>query len=172
MVLVIVPGVEEVTHTLRVQVNPPLMLPPLQENVPVPVTALRLPPEQFADFDAAVELEIVTPAGRASVTLTLVRLVSDGAMTLMVRSVFAPGRMLAGVNDFEPVTGTAEACTVRTLLFTAPTLLIPWPVATTPPLAMLFVYVPATELVTWKTTVQLPGGIVPPESVSVFVPEL
>ena len=73
------PGVEEVTHTSKVQVLPAAMLPALQENEDWPVTEVRLPLEQAALFFAAVEFEIVTPLGRLSVTVTELRPESAGA---------------------------------------------------------------------------------------------
>ena len=124
IVFVTVPGVVELTQTVRVQVAPAAIprvgwIGLVQLMLLAPVVAVSVPPWQAAFFVAGVLvppaflLVIVTPVGRLSVMLTLDRLVSEGAVILMVRRVFVPGRMLGVPNDLLPVTGRVEAFTVK-----------------------------------------------------------
>src|ERR1700690_2090268 len=176
MVFVTCPGVEDVTVTVRVQVNPALMLSTPEEPVQVivlrPVPGLRVPFKQFALLVTA--FVVVTPAGRLSVTLTLCKAVSLGAMILIVMTLVPPGAMLAiaaPLNCFEPVIGTALAETVRLAVLEATELQIAPLLKHTLPMGMVFVYAAGTVLVTWKETVQVPPGpatIVPPVRVITF----
>ena len=49
----------------------------------------------------AVELLIVTPAGKVSVTEKFVRFVSSGALTTILNLEFPPGGIVEGWNDFD-----------------------------------------------------------------------
>src|SRR5512140_872716 len=106
MVLVTKPGVEEVTVTVRVHVAPALMLRVpgvlVQLIVLKPVPGLRVPFWQAADFVTA--FVVVTPAGRMSVTLTLCKAVSLGAMILIVKTLVPLGAILGLLKVFDPVT--------------------------------------------------------------------
>ena len=186
MVFVTVPGVVELTQTVRVQVAPAAIprvgwVGLVQLMLLAPVVAVSVPPWQAAFFVAGVLvppaflLVIVTPVGRLSVIATLDRLVSEGAMILMVRRVFVPGRMLGVPNVLLPVIGRVEALTVIVAVLLAPALhtgvetLLTKVVPHAPPAAMLLLIDVAVGLVTLKVTVQLPeAGIVPLVSVTVL----
>jgi hypothetical protein len=64
-----------------------------------PVTAVSTEPEPQLVVVAGCELLIVTLAGRLSTIEKFVRLVSAGALMLIRKREFSPGRMVAGEND-------------------------------------------------------------------------
>ena len=64
---------------------------------------LSVPPEQAAFFVSV--LVVMTPAGRLSVTFTLLSAESLGGAMLMVRELVPPGEMLTVPKLFEPVMG-------------------------------------------------------------------
>jgi hypothetical protein len=75
--LVTVPGVLLVTYTSMRQTTPATMVALAKVMVFAPVTAVRVAAgPQFGDTNGLVELLIVTPGGRVSVTEKFVRSVS------------------------------------------------------------------------------------------------
>ena len=114
-------GVLLVTYTSMRQRVPMAMVPPVREIVVPFVGAFNtgggvVPQPETA---GAVELLMITPAGRGSVTEKFVRVVSPGAKISILNRELLPAVIVAGVNDFMPVTSvplitfTMEVAAVR-----------------------------------------------------------
>lgn len=151
------------------------MVPLVREILVPPVTAVRTADApQLADTDGAVELLIVTFAGRLSTKEKLVRFESAGAVMVIVNLEFSPGWIVAGTKLFWAPT-PAPAVYMVTGALAGSTFVIPW-VVVMAPAGIVFVKVSAVAprgAVTWTVIVQVPGvvglpaGMVPPVKVTV-----
>jgi hypothetical protein len=102
-----------VTLTLKVQDADVARVPPESETLPLPATAVMVPPphEPVSPFGVA----IVRPDGNASVKPIPVRAVDAfGLVMVKLKLVLPPAGMLAAPKDFaiegaDPMTSVAEA---------------------------------------------------------------
>lgn len=99
MMLVCTPGVLLVTYTSMRQVVAARIVPLDKATVFSPVTAVITAEAPQLFCVAGEELLIVTSAGRSSTIEKLVKSVSAGAVMLMRKREFSPGRIVAGEND-------------------------------------------------------------------------
>lgn len=123
------------------------------------------------EVEAAVELLMMTPAGRLSVTEKFVRLVSAGALTVILNLEFPPAGIVDGENDFE-----ASRSLPRIVALVVAASKFPTPCAVVNAFAGIrFVNTPegvpagavtGTEIVQVPRLVGLPAGMVPPERVT------
>ena len=96
IVFVTVPGVLLVTYTSI----PAAIVAFVKVIVFAPVTAVRVANgPQLVDMDGLVELLIVTPGGRLSVTEKFVRSVSWGARIFRRKRELSPALIVLGVKD-------------------------------------------------------------------------
>ena len=100
IVFVTVPGVLLVTYTSIRQTTPAAIVAFVKVIVFAPVTAVRVANgPQLVDMDGLVELLIVTPGGRLSVTEKFVRSVSWGARIFRRKRELSPALIVLGVKD-------------------------------------------------------------------------
>lgn len=122
----------------------------------------------------SVELLIVTPAGRLSVTEKLVRSVSPGAVISILNLELPPSAIVEGENDF-----TANMSLPLIVALAVAERRFPTPCAVVSlPAGMEFLKLPeavpagtvtGTEITQVPKAVGLPAGMVPPANVTVLV---
>lgn len=109
-------GVLLVTYTSIRQRKPAGIKPPVSEMEVAPVTAVNTADAPQPVAVAGVELLIVKPAGKGSVTEKFVKSVSVGAKISILNLEFSPAAIVEGVNVLIPVTSGPPTVTV-TLAF-------------------------------------------------------